>query len=39
MKITHPSFNAALVRDPKGSNRYFGVNYWTPNINIFRDPR
>ena len=31
--------NAALRRDPKGTNRYFGVNYWTPNINIFRDPR
>jgi beta-glucosidase len=32
-------FNAALRRDPKGTARYFGVNYWTPNINIFRDPR
>jgi beta-glucosidase len=33
------NFNAALRRDPKGTGRYFGVNYWTPNINIFRDPR
>ncbi|TWI69783.1 beta-glucosidase [Pseudoduganella lurida] len=33
------NYNAALRRDPKGTNRYFGVNYWTPNINIFRDPR
>ncbi len=31
--------NAALARDPKGTDRYYGVNYWSPNINIFRDPR
>ena len=31
--------NLALRRDPKGTGRYFGVNYWTPNINIYRDPR
>jgi beta-glucosidase len=31
--------NTALRRDPGGTNRYFGVNYWTPNINIYRDPR
>ena len=31
--------NAALQRDAGGTNRYFGVNYWTPNINIYRDPR
>ncbi|MDV6333171.1 glycoside hydrolase family 3 C-terminal domain-containing protein [Asticcacaulis sp. 201] len=31
--------NAALARDPSGTDRYFGVNYWSPNINIFRDPR
>ena len=31
--------NAAFRRDAKGTSRYFGVNYWTPNINIFRDPR
>jgi beta-glucosidase len=33
------SHNAALARDPSGTDRYFGVNYWSPNINIFRDPR
>ncbi|MEO7494207.1 MAG: glycoside hydrolase family 3 C-terminal domain-containing protein [Massilia sp.] len=33
------NYNAALGRDPKGTGRYFGINYWTPNINIFRDPR
>ncbi|WP_303829945.1 glycoside hydrolase family 3 C-terminal domain-containing protein [Asticcacaulis taihuensis] len=33
------SHNAALLRDPSGTDRYFGVNYWSPNINIFRDPR
>ncbi|MFC5463035.1 glycoside hydrolase family 3 C-terminal domain-containing protein [Massilia niabensis] len=33
------NYNAALKRDSKGTSRYFGVNYWTPNINIFRDPR
>lgn len=22
-----------------GTERYYGVNYWSPNINIFRDPR
>ncbi|WP_338760956.1 glycoside hydrolase family 3 C-terminal domain-containing protein [Massilia sp. METH4] len=33
------NFNAALRRDPTGTARYFGVNYWTPNINIYRDPR
>ena len=31
--------NAALQRDASGTSRYFGLNYWTPNINIFRDPR
>jgi beta-glucosidase len=33
------NYNAALRRDKDGTSRYFGVNYWTPNINIFRDPR
>ena len=33
------SHNAALARDPSGTDRYYGVNYWSPNINIFRDPR
>ncbi|HWU51061.1 MAG TPA: glycoside hydrolase family 3 C-terminal domain-containing protein [Asticcacaulis sp.] len=31
--------NAAMARDPSGTDRYYGVNYWSPNINIFRDPR
>ena len=31
--------NAALARDPSGTDRYYGVNYWSPNINIYRDPR
>ena len=26
-------------KDKGGTDRYFGVNYWSPNINIFRDPR
>ncbi len=30
--------NAELARSG-GTARYFGVNYWSPNINIFRDPR
>ena len=33
------SHNAALQRDPTGTDRYYGVNYWSPNINIYRDPR
>ena len=31
-------FNKALAAG-KGSSRYLGLTYWTPNINIFRDPR
>jgi beta-glucosidase len=31
-------FNKALAAS-KGSSRYLGLTYWTPNINIFRDPR
>ncbi|SFK56492.1 beta-glucosidase [Caulobacter sp. UNC279MFTsu5.1] len=30
--------NAAFTPEG-GTDRYFGMNYWTPNINIFRDPR
>jgi beta-glucosidase len=30
--------NAAFTPET-GTARYYGVNYWTPNINIFRDPR
>ena len=26
-------------RDPQGSPQYHGLTVWTPNINIFRDPR
>ena len=26
-------------RNPQGSPRYHGLTVWTPNINIFRDPR
>jgi beta-glucosidase len=33
------NYNAALKRDASGTDRYYGVNYWSPNINIFRDPR
>ena len=33
------NYNASLLRDPTGTDRYHGVNYWSPNINIFRDPR
>ncbi len=32
------SHNIAMAQTG-GSDRYFGVNYWSPNINIFRDPR
>jgi beta-glucosidase len=32
------NYNAELARRG-GTARYFGVNYWSPNINIFRDPR
>jgi beta-glucosidase len=31
-------FNEAN-RGAKAGNRYFGLTFWTPNINIFRDPR
>lgn len=27
------------IRDGKSGQRYVGLTYWTPNINIFRDPR
>jgi beta-glucosidase len=30
--------NIALARHQEG-DRYLGLTYWTPNINIFRDPR
>lgn len=31
-------FNESL-RSGKGIRQYYGLTYWTPNINIFRDPR
>ncbi len=31
-------YNMAL-KDGKGGGKYMGLTYWTPNINIFRDPR
>jgi beta-glucosidase len=31
-------FNKA-IQDGKTGARYLGLTYWTPNINIFRDPR
>lgn len=31
-------FNKA-VKEGKDGQRYMGLTYWTPNINIFRDPR
>lgn len=27
------------IREGKTGDRYLGLTYWTPNINIFRDPR
>lgn len=31
-------YNKAIAQG-KAGNRYVGLTYWTPNINIFRDPR
>jgi beta-glucosidase len=31
--------NNMAIRENKTGNRYLGLTYWTPNINIFRDPR
>lgn len=31
-------FNEA-IRKGEGMRQYYGLTYWTPNINIFRDPR
>ncbi len=28
-----------LQSDENGTPQYFGLNFWSPNINIFRDPR
>jgi len=32
-------FNESNRTDTSSSRRYIGLTYWTPNINIFRDPR
>jgi len=31
-------YNDAVARDPN-IRRYYGLTFWSPNINIFRDPR
>jgi len=31
--------NTQLRREGKTVNRYQGLSFWTPNINVFRDPR
>lgn len=31
--------NEERAKDPTTTARYFGLTFWTPNINIFRDPR
>ena len=31
--------NTALRRKGEGTSTYQGLSFWTPNINIFRDPR
>lgn len=31
--------HAALRASPNGTLRYQGLTFWTPNINLFRDPR
>ena len=31
--------NAARAANPLTTARYYGLTFWTPNINIFRDPR
>ncbi|SMO72178.1 glycoside hydrolase family 3 C-terminal domain-containing protein [Solitalea koreensis] len=33
------AINNKAVADGKTKDRYLGLTYWTPNINIFRDPR
>jgi beta-glucosidase len=32
-------FNESSRTDTSSRRRYIGLTYWTPNINIFRDPR
>lgn len=33
------AINNIAVAEGKTKDRYLGLTYWTPNINIFRDPR
>jgi beta-glucosidase len=33
------AINNRAVAEGKTKDRYLGLTYWTPNINIFRDPR
>ncbi|WP_316834213.1 glycoside hydrolase family 3 C-terminal domain-containing protein [Pedobacter nutrimenti] len=33
------AINNKAIREGKTGDRYLGLTYWTPNINIFRDPR
>ena len=32
-------YNLSLSRNSKAIPQYYGLTFWTPNINIFRDPR
>jgi len=32
-------YNEVIRQDPNGHEQFFGLTYWAPNINIFRDPR
>ena len=35
-----PGPNITRIWDPDGNAEwYYGLTFWTPNINIFRDPR
>ncbi len=36
---TEQRIKFSIARDGKGVERYHGLTVWTPNINIFRDPR
>jgi len=32
-------YNRSVSQNPKAIPQYYGLTFWTPNINIFRDPR
>ena len=36
---TEQRIKFSIARDEEGVRRYHGLTVWTPNINIFRDPR